>query len=103
MEKTARALNFAENAHIGQKRKASGLPYIVHCFNVYSIVREYKTSKNLDIVCAICILQDCLEDTDTSVDQLREMYGEIVEGSGLELTYERDEIQRMGNEEFLKH
>lgn len=101
MEKTARALSFAEQAHIGQKRKASGLPYIVHCFNVYSIVREYKTSKNLDVVCAICILHDCLEDTDTTVSQLREMFGDIVADTVMELTNDPEQIAKVGKEEYL--
>ncbi len=103
MEKTVKALLFAENAHIDQVRKASGLPYIVHCFSVYSIVKQYKTdnSKNLDEICTVCVLHDCLEDTDTTYEQLCDMFGESVADTVLELTNDRTEIKKIGKENYI--
>lgn len=101
MEKTIAALQLAEKAHQGQHRKQSGLPYIVHCFNVYSIVKEYKTSKNQDDLAAICILHDTLEDTDISWDELNECFGPIVANTVQELTNDPDQIKTMGKQAYL--
>ncbi len=102
MEKTIKAVQFAENAHIGQTRKVTGLPYIAHCFNVYSIVKQNKSNdEDLDEVCAVCILHDCLEDTDTTPTQLREMFGDIVANTVIELTNDRDQIAKIGKEKYI--
>lgn len=102
MEKTVKAIQFAEQAHQNQTRKESGLPYIVRCFNVYSIVKKYKyDSKNMDDICAMCILHDCLEDTDTTRDQLCDLFGTMVADTVFELTNDRKEIETMGKQAYL--
>ena len=43
-----KALKFASEKHFGQKRKVSGLPYIVHPVMVSYLVQKYKSSERMD-------------------------------------------------------
>jgi len=99
--KTIAAIKFIEKAHRGQMRKHSGLPYIVHCFNVYSVVKEYKESKNYDELGAICLLHDVLEDTKTTKAELEKLFGPMVADAVVELTSDKKEIKRMGKRAYL--
>lgn len=58
-DKIQKALNFAAEKHSDQKRKADGLPYIVHPFSVAWIVSNY--TKDEEIIQA-AFLHDILED-----------------------------------------
>ncbi len=101
MNKTIVAINFIEEKHRGQRRKKSDLPYIVHLFNVYSIVKEYKQSKNQDDLSAICLLHDSLEDTDTTYAELCELFGPVVADAVVELTNDESEIKRIGKRDYI--
>ncbi|MGO1397550.1 MAG: RelA/SpoT family protein [Brevibacterium yomogidense] len=69
-----RAYRVAERAHSGQSRK-SGDPYITHPVAVATILAEIgMTSTTL----AAALLHDTVEDTDYSLDQLREDFGEEI-------------------------
>jgi hypothetical protein len=49
----AKAITFAQEKHEGQRRKATGLPYITHLAGVALLVKLFKRSKNLEaLVCA---------------------------------------------------
>ncbi|HFD81001.1 MAG TPA: GTP diphosphokinase [Gammaproteobacteria bacterium] len=66
-----KALEYARQAHSGQTR-ASGEPYLVHCLAVAEIVHHL----NLDHEAVIAaILHDVVEDTDASLEDLREQFG----------------------------
>lgn len=69
------AVVFAVGAHEGQLRKGTGIPYILHPLEAASIVGTMTTD---DEILAGAVLHDVVEDTDTSVDQLREIFGERV-------------------------
>ncbi|MGE7622919.1 HD domain-containing protein [Viridibacillus sp. NPDC096237] len=74
------AINFADNAHHGQKR-ATGEPYITHPLAVCEILLEYKA----DVTSLIsALLHDVVEDTDTPIHEIELKFGEqvssIVEG-----------------------
>ncbi len=69
-----RAYYRAETAHEGQKRK-SGEPYFTHCVAVASILADM----NMDAeTIAAGLLHDVAEDTDVSVDMLREEFGTTI-------------------------
>lgn len=53
------ALEIAQVSHIGQKRKVSGIPYIIHPFRVYQQAKSIGLSKETQV---IAILHDTYED-----------------------------------------
>jgi (p)ppGpp synthase/HD superfamily hydrolase len=77
------AENFARCAHDGQKRKYSGLPYIVHPEAVANTVAEYTCDEE---VVAAAWLHDVVEDCKISPKELTENFGTSVCTLVLELT-----------------
>jgi GTP pyrophosphokinase len=74
------AFDYADSKHKGQLRK-SGEPYIVHPRDVAITLAEYQVDP---YTIAAGLLHDILEDTDTTYDEIKELFGEevadIVEG-----------------------
>lgn len=70
-----RAIVFAVRAHQGVERKGKGFPYIVHPMEAVSIVATMTSDQEL---LAAAALHDVLEDTNTTVDELRKEFGERV-------------------------
>ena len=68
------AYHLAFDAHKNQKRK-SGEPYIIHPVQVAIILADM--DMDADAVCA-GLLHDVVEDTDITLEQLREQFGEEV-------------------------
>ena len=75
-----RAVEYAANKHIDQKRK-DGSPYIIHPLAVAEIVAEM--GLDMDAVLG-ALLHDCIEDTDASHEDIEKLFGqtvaELVEG-----------------------
>ncbi len=75
-----RAFDYASDAHRHQTRK-SGDPYISHPLAVAEILIDLKLD---DATIAAALLHDTIEDTDATVDDIRELFGEeicvLVEG-----------------------
>lgn len=70
----AEALVVARAAHAGQVRNGSGgMPYIEHPVAVASLLAEHGFS---DEVIAAALLHDVVEDSETTVPELRERFGE---------------------------
>ncbi|MFZ5432238.1 MAG: RelA/SpoT family protein [Calditrichota bacterium] len=69
-----RAFRYAYKAHHGQRR-VSGEPYIVHSIAVGRILAELNVG---DVAVASAFLHDVVEDTDITVDDLREEFGESI-------------------------
>lgn len=69
-----RAWEFAAERHVGQTRQ-SGEPYVAHPLAVADIVADLK----LDVpsLCA-ALLHDVVEDTDTSIGEIRDRFGDLV-------------------------
>ncbi len=80
MELIECAYRYADKKHTGQLRK-SGEPYIIHPIAVAEIVAEI--GLDTDAIVA-ALLHDCLEDTDTSFEDISRLFGirvaELVEG-----------------------
>lgn len=71
----AGVLEFATKAHEGQVRKYSGQPYIVHPIEVATIVKDFGGSQDqIDAA----LLHDVVEDTDVTIDQIKELFGNNV-------------------------
>lgn len=71
-----RALNLANEAHFGQRRKVSGAPYLIHPLNVANILLEYGFPADPFGVAAL--LHDTVEDTYVTVALIRESFGEEI-------------------------
>ncbi|MHA3683254.1 RelA/SpoT family protein [Leucobacter sp. HY1908] len=69
-----RAYTVAERAHRGQKRR-SGEPYITHPIAVAQILAELGVAP---VAIAAALLHDTVEDTDYTLDQLTEEFGEEI-------------------------
>ena len=76
-----KAIQFATEKHgavvnkdgsVGQKRKGSGLPYIIHPMEVWQILRNNNCSVKVQIA---GLLHDTLEDTNTTPDEIQSFFG----------------------------
>lgn len=70
-----RAIVFAVRAHAGTERRGKGFPYIVHPMEAVEIVATMTPDQEL---LAAAALHDTVEDTDTTVEQIRAEFGDRV-------------------------
>ncbi len=82
-ELTKLAESFAMEAHLTQVRKYTGQPYVNHVIAVSAIVAAYGGDQH-QIVAAL--LHDTVEDTDTTLEQITELFGPDVAKLVEELT-----------------
>jgi (p)ppGpp synthase/HD superfamily hydrolase len=68
---------FASAAHaaVGQLRKYTNEPYIVHPVEVYCYAREFTTDSD---VLAATLLHDVVEDTNVSIELVSQMFGPAI-------------------------
>jgi len=66
---------FATKAHKGQVRKYTGEPYIVHPIEVAEIVARHNGSQEM---IAAALLHDVVEDTSTTIEDIRSKFGNAV-------------------------
>ncbi len=71
----AHAIQFAAAAHLGQIRKASGIPYVWHPLAVGRLLTDHGCREE---VVAAGILHDVLEDTPTTPSDLEARFGPTV-------------------------
>ena len=79
-----RAIQFATEAHDGQYRKYTHDPYITHPLAVMEIVRGVPGHTEEMLVAAV--LHDVVEDTDVSLMEIEEEFGNVVSDLVLHLT-----------------
>lgn len=70
-----KAIVFATREHEGQYRKGTKIPYILHPLEAAAIVGTMTTD---DELIAGAVLHDVVEDTETTVEDIRELFGERV-------------------------
>lgn len=70
-----RAIIFAVNAHSGTERRGKGFPYIVHPMEAMEIVATMTPDQE---ILAAAVLHDTVEDTDVTLERLREEFGERI-------------------------
>ncbi|MEJ5251579.1 MAG: bifunctional (p)ppGpp synthetase/guanosine-3',5'-bis(diphosphate) 3'-pyrophosphohydrolase [Chthonomonadetes bacterium] len=69
------AIEFAVERHHGQFRKGTNIPYVLHPLNVGYILLQAGCEEEVAVA---GFLHDTLEDTSTTVDELRHRFGERV-------------------------
>jgi guanosine-3',5'-bis(diphosphate) 3'-pyrophosphohydrolase len=93
-EKEKLAWNFAKQAHRGQVRKFINKPYFgAHVVKVNGIVKQYTVDE--DLLCAALLhdtLEDCYEDPEVGLVELKEIFGNRIGNLVWELTSDGDEI-----------
>lgn len=70
-----KAIIFAVQAHHNTERRGKGFPYIVHPLEAVEIVATISSDQEL---LAAAALHDTIEDTDVTVEQIRELFGERI-------------------------
>lgn len=70
-----RAIVFATEAHKGQKRKGSKIPYIMHPLEAATIVASMTTDENIIIA---ALLHDTMEDCNVTYEQIKCKFGQRV-------------------------
>ncbi len=88
-----RAIIFAVKAHAGTERRGKGFPYIVHPMEAMEIVATMTSDQEL---LAAAALHDTVEDTDVTVEQLREEFGDRIADI---VAFESDSMQEGVSEE----
>ena len=70
-----KAIEFAAEAHEGQKRKKSDIPYISHPYAVAAILQQQKCKEHVIIA---GVLHDTVEDTDVTIEDLLREFGQVI-------------------------
>lgn len=86
-----KAASFAIKAHEDKTRKLGKLPYVIHPFEVATIVATMTTDEH---VLAAALLHDTIEDTDTTEQDLRLNFGDRVTHLVLMETEEKLDLPR---------
>jgi (p)ppGpp synthase/HD superfamily hydrolase len=98
-----KAIKFASRAHHGQFRKGSDFPYISHPIGVAFMLLEAKASTE-QIVAGI--LHDVVEDTNTSLAEIRQEFGdkvaELVEACSEYDPTAKWEVRKKQTHDFLR-
>ena len=80
-DRYVQAMRFAAERHKAQKEPGHDLPYLVHVVSVAAeVIAALPTTKladpDLAVTCAL--LHDTVEDTDTTLDEIAELFGPAV-------------------------
>ncbi len=70
-----RAIETATNAHHGSYRKSTEIPYILHVMEAATIVGTMTTDEE---VLAAAVLHDTVEDTELTIEDIRNSFGDRV-------------------------
>ena len=70
-----RAIVYATEMHEGQYRKGTNIPYILHPLEVASIVATMTEDED---ILAAAVLHDVLEDTDSCIEDIADIFGDAV-------------------------
>lgn len=70
-----KAIIFAVKAHAGTERRGKGFPYVVHPLEAMEIVATITPDQEL---LAAAVLHDTVEDTDVTIDMIRQEFGDRV-------------------------
>lgn len=70
-----RAIMFAVRAHAGTERRGKGFPYIVHPMEAVAITATITSDQE---ILAAAALHDTVEDTDVTIDQIRDEFGDRI-------------------------
>lgn len=94
------AYAYARQQHAGQTR-SDGSPYLNHPERVAVAVSRFADTHDLDSLISAALLHDTIEDTDTTEEDLKRLFGGLVASIVKELTSDKDEIAKVGKTEYL--
>lgn len=98
-----KAAQFAAEKHRDQRRKdADASPYINHPLALAGVLAVEGGVENPDVICA-ALLHDTIEDTKTTADELRAIFGDKVTGIVLEVTDDKNLDKAVRKEEQVRH
>lgn len=98
-----RAVHFAADKHRDQRRKdAKASPYINHPIALAQVLSEEAGINDIDVLCA-AILHDTIEDTHTTVDELREHFGHRITDIVLEVTDDKSMSKEQRKKLQIEH
>ncbi len=99
-----KAVIIATNAHNGQTRKGTNLPFIIHPMEVAAIVAAMTLDE--DMLCA-AVLHDVVEDCDgISIEDIRREFGDVVSSYVYQESEDKSKtwVERKGHTiDFLKN
>ena len=97
-EKLILAEQYSMMCHHGQVRKFTGEPYYEHPMRVSMLASEF----NLPTVSVIVgWLHDTVEDTEATIEKIKQLFGVEVSSLVQELTSDKSEQNKMGNTQYL--
>ncbi len=103
LKQLLKAITFAAKKHMRQKRKgANGEPYINHPIVVAECLSDVGKIRDCDILIA-AILHDTLEDTDTSEEEIINLFGAKVCGYVKEVTDDKNLPKAERKESQITH
>lgn len=101
--KLLQAAKFAAVKHISQKRKGNDeAPYINHPLEVANILANVGKVVDYDVLIA-ALLHDTIEDTETTREEIAEMFGESVAKMVLEVTDDKSLPKAVRKQKQIDH
>lgn len=99
--KMSEAYNFAKQKHTGQTRQ-DGSDYINHPIKVAQLVKKYFSNHpKINELVTAAYLHDVIEDTNTTIDEIKENFGEYVAYLVNGITNEQEKKETMGKINYL--
>lgn len=98
-----RAIAFASEKHSAQRRKdVAESPYINHPIALVDVLANEGNVTNIETLCAAA-LHDTIEDTATTADELKSIFGEKITSIVLELTDDKSLPKLARKEKQIEH
>ena len=97
------AVAFSADKHRNQRRKdAEASPYINHPIALAHVLANEGGVQDVTVLCA-AVLHDTIEDTETTADELRALFGEQVASVVLEVTDDKSLEKSVRKQKQIEH
>jgi len=101
-----KAYDIAKTAHQGQTRniknkEGEDIEYITHPLKVAELVKQLKSSHKISDLIKAAILHDTVQDTNVTLDDIKNEFGELVHNLVKELTNDPEEIKKLGKTKYM--
>ena len=98
-----KAVAFAAEKHRNQRRKdADASPYINHPIALANVLANEGGIQDISVLCA-AILHDTIEDTETTADELQDLFGRKVTSIVLEVTDDKSLEKHVRKQRQIEH
>lgn len=99
----AKAVAFAAEKHRNQRRKdAEASPYINHPIALANVLANEGGVDDVTVLCA-AVLHDTIEDTETTADELRTLFGPKVASVAMEVTDDKSLEKSLRKQRQVEH